>query len=118
MPDAAIRELDDIYCKRQVDNYGLALMMIREGCANPADVARKVLNKIPERLSIRNFSTNHDMIVVATAALSHAFLEHAVSDANDAKADDLLEHAVRTFALDYAAFAGKAGLHYRLKMVK
>jgi hypothetical protein len=31
--------------ERQLDAYGLALMMIREGCANPADVARKALAK-------------------------------------------------------------------------
>jgi hypothetical protein len=29
--------------ERQIDRYGVALMMIREGCANPADVARRVL---------------------------------------------------------------------------
>jgi hypothetical protein len=29
--------------ERQLDKYGVALMMIREGCANPADVARRVL---------------------------------------------------------------------------
>jgi hypothetical protein len=31
--------------ERRLDAYGLALMMIREGCANPADVARKALAK-------------------------------------------------------------------------
>ncbi len=67
---------------------------------------------------MRNFSGNHNMIVIATAALSHAFLEHAVSDVNDPKADDLLEHAVRAFASDYADFSSEAGLTYRLKMVK
>jgi hypothetical protein len=29
--------------EKQIDAYGLALMMIREGCANPAEVARKAL---------------------------------------------------------------------------
>jgi hypothetical protein len=29
--------------ERQLDRYGVALMMIREGCANPADVARRAL---------------------------------------------------------------------------
>ncbi len=29
--------------EKQRDRYGVALMMIREGCANPADVARRVL---------------------------------------------------------------------------
>jgi hypothetical protein len=29
--------------EKQIDRYGVALMMIREGCANPADVARRVL---------------------------------------------------------------------------
>ncbi len=29
----------------QIDSYGLALMMIREGCADPTGVARIVLDK-------------------------------------------------------------------------
>jgi hypothetical protein len=29
--------------QRQIDKYGLALMMIREGCADPQGFARKVL---------------------------------------------------------------------------
>ena len=29
--------------EKQVDVYGVALMMIREGCENPADVARRAL---------------------------------------------------------------------------
>ena len=29
--------------EKQVDRYGVALMMIREGCANPSDVARRIL---------------------------------------------------------------------------
>ncbi len=27
----------------QIDRYGLALMMIREGCADPAGLARRIL---------------------------------------------------------------------------
>lgn len=29
--------------EKQLDRYGVALMMIREGCANPADLAKRVL---------------------------------------------------------------------------
>lgn len=29
--------------KRQIDRYGLALMMIREGCENPSDFAKETL---------------------------------------------------------------------------
>lgn len=31
--------------EKQLDRYGVALMMIREGCANPADVARRILKE-------------------------------------------------------------------------
>ena len=35
----------ELLLTRQVDRYGLALMMIREGCADPAEVARAALDK-------------------------------------------------------------------------
>jgi hypothetical protein len=31
--------------QRQIDRYGVALMMIAEGCADPQQFARKVLNE-------------------------------------------------------------------------
>ena len=33
---------------KQVDKYGLALMMIREGCADAAGLARKTLTPSPQ----------------------------------------------------------------------
>lgn len=33
----------------QLDRYGVALMMIREGCADPADLARKILAEFQDR---------------------------------------------------------------------
>ncbi len=30
---------------KQIDAYGLALMMIREGCADPGGIAREILDK-------------------------------------------------------------------------
>ena len=38
---SAVRKL-----KHAKDKFGLALMMIREGCADPHELARDVLNKI------------------------------------------------------------------------
>ncbi len=35
--------LKDIAAAAQIDRYGIALMMIREGCDNPQEVARKAL---------------------------------------------------------------------------
>ena len=34
--------------QRQIDRYGIRLMMIAEGCADPAQVAREVLNEFQE----------------------------------------------------------------------
>ena len=33
----------ELALQKQTDRYGLALMMIREGCADPSDVARRAL---------------------------------------------------------------------------
>lgn len=53
--DVAVREAEEIHRKRQIDIYGLALMMIREGCANPANIARRALDEFhnsPHRLGV------------------------------------------------------------------
>lgn len=39
----------EIALERQIDTYGVALMMIREGCSDPAAVASKVLEKFHTR---------------------------------------------------------------------
>jgi hypothetical protein len=33
--------------QRKLDKYGLVLMMIREGCADPAKFARETLSQLP-----------------------------------------------------------------------
>lgn len=35
----------DLAAKEQIDGYGIALMMIAEGCADPSRVAADTLNK-------------------------------------------------------------------------
>ena len=40
---SAVRKL-----KHERDKFGLTLMMIREGCKDPRELARDVLNKIAE----------------------------------------------------------------------
>ena len=43
----ALGELEDMIenQRKQIDRYGLALMMIREGCADPQAVAAKALTQ-------------------------------------------------------------------------
>lgn len=45
VPNTVRQSLADIIeeQREQIDKYGVALMMIREGCADPADFARETL---------------------------------------------------------------------------
>lgn len=35
--------------QKDIDTYGIALMMIAEGCADPANVAKDAINKLRSR---------------------------------------------------------------------
>jgi hypothetical protein len=67
---------------------------------------------------LRNFDDQYNAIIVATAALSHAILEHAVADVSDPNANDIFVNSLRAYAEDFANFANKAELAYRFRVVK
>jgi len=57
--DMAVREAAEIDRKKQLDAYGLALMMIREGAENPVQIARDAIARFewPGRPAVRNTET-------------------------------------------------------------